>query len=253
MQGSRWSISNVKVRAFKSVGKAHLQVELGSGLTCIVGPNGTGKSNFLDAVCFACGYSAAVLGVQRLADLQCTDVQEACLLATHLQQLCSSTESSLEEQDVRPQPVPISPKMTSGLVGLQVCEVSVDIINSIDGHTHTIRCELVPDSGRVYRLDGKLRSGKEVKVSHAQPSHDYHDKLPHNLPTLKQTVGCLMAALQTFLKDRGIDLDQSCCLIRQAHVTRLADNNSKSCYPFCCCPIVHCHAAELHLSSSICI
>ncbi|DBB18122.1 TPA: hypothetical protein ACH3X3_003098 [Trebouxia sp. C0006] len=150
MQGSRWSISNVKVRAFKSVGKTHLQVELGSGLTCIVGPNGTGKSNFLDAVCFACGCSAAVLGVQRLADLQCTDVQE-------------------------------------------VCEVSVDIINSIDGHTHTIRCELVPDSGRVYRLDGKLRSGKEVKA---------------------------------FLKDRGIDLDQSCCLIRQAHVTRLADNNN---------------------------
>ncbi|KAA6426936.1 MAG: hypothetical protein FRX49_03260 [Trebouxia sp. A1-2] len=79
--------------------------------------------------------------------------------------------------------------MTSGLV----CGVSLDIINSIDGRIHTIRCELVPDSGRLYRLDGKLRSGKEVKV---------------------------------FLKDRGIDLDQSCCLIRQAHVTKLADNNT---------------------------
>ncbi|KAL0034643.1 hypothetical protein WJX77_000708 [Trebouxia sp. C0004] len=150
MQGSRWSISNVKVRAFKSVGKTHLEVDLSSGLTCIIGPNGSGKSNFLDAVCFACGCSAAALGVQRLADLQCTDAQE-------------------------------------------VCEVSFNTINNTDGRTHTIRCELVPDSGRVYRLDGKLRSVKEVK---------------------------------TFLKDRGINLDQSCCLIRQAHVTRLADNNN---------------------------
>ncbi len=187
MQGSRWSISNVKVRAFKSVEKTHLQVDLGSGLTCIVGPNGSGKSNFLDAVCFACGCSAAVLGVQRLADLQCTDVQEVYMIATHLQQLCSSTEISLEEKDVRPSLytcVPISPIMTSGLIGSQVCEVSVEIINSIDGRTHTIRCELVPDSGRVYRLDGKLRSAKEVKVSHAQPSHDYCDQLLYKLPTL---------------------------------------------------------------------
>jgi hypothetical protein len=83
-----------------------------------------------------------------------------------------------------PARVPISPKMTSGLVGLQVCEVSVDIINSIDGRMHTIRCEMVPDSGRVYRLDGRLRSGKEVKVSHAQPSHDYRDQLLCKLPTL---------------------------------------------------------------------
>ena len=33
---------------------------------------------------------------------------------------------------------------------------------------------------------------------------------------------------QAFLKERAIDLDQSCCLIRQAHVTQLADNNSTS-------------------------
>ena len=58
------------------------------------------------------------------------------------------------------------------------------MINSIDGRTHTVRCELVPDSGRVYRLGGKLRSGKEVKVSHAQPSHVYRDQLLYKLPTL---------------------------------------------------------------------
>ncbi|DBA87444.1 TPA: hypothetical protein ACH3X1_004485 [Trebouxia sp. C0004] len=137
MQGSRWSISNVKVRAFKSVGKTHLEVDLSSGLTCIIGPNGSGKSNFLDAVCFACGCSAAALGVQRLADLQCTDAQE-------------------------------------------VCEVSFNTINNTDGRTHTIRCELVPDSGRVYRLDGKLRSVKEVKiVLHNVPKYECPD--PHSL------------------------------------------------------------------------
>ena len=242
MQGSRWSISSVRVRAFKSVEKTHLHVDLGSGLTCVVGPNGSGKSNFLDAVCFACGCSTAVLGVQRLADLQCTDVQEVYLIAKHLQQPCSMTESSSEEARMLDMWVPISPTMTSGLIGSQVCEVSVEMINSIDGRTHTIRCELVPDSGRVYRLDGKLRSGKEVKVSHAQPSHDYHDKLLYKLPPVTHN-WLPSAALQAFLKDRGIDLDQSCCLIRQAHVTRLADNNSKSSSPFCFCPIVHCHAA----------
>lgn len=74
--------------------------------------------------------------------------------------------------------------MTSGLVGSQVCGVSLDIINSIDGRIHTIRCELVPDSGRLYRLDGKLRSGKEVKVRHAHPAHDYRDQLLVKLSTL---------------------------------------------------------------------
>lgn len=81
VRGARWCISRVRVRAFKSVGKTHLQVDFSGGLTCIVGPNGSGKSNLLDAVCFACGCSPAVLGVQRLADLQCTDVQEVRMVA----------------------------------------------------------------------------------------------------------------------------------------------------------------------------
>lgn len=72
----RWFISGVETKAFKSVGSRLLKFPLTLGLTCIVGPNGSGKSNLLDAVCFACGCSPAVMGVQRLADLQCTDVQE---------------------------------------------------------------------------------------------------------------------------------------------------------------------------------
>ena len=50
------------------------------------------------------------------------------------------------------------------LANLQVCEVSVAITNSMDGRTHIIKCELAKDSGRGYRLDGKLKSGKEIKA-----------------------------------------------------------------------------------------
>ena len=74
--GARWYISGVEAKCFKSVGSCLLKLPFKLGLTCIVGPNGSGKSNLLDAVCFACGCSPSLMGVQRLADLQCTDVQE---------------------------------------------------------------------------------------------------------------------------------------------------------------------------------
>ena len=78
-----WSISKVRMVAFKSVGKTEVEVSFSKGLSCIVGPNGSGKSNLLDAICFVCGCSPATLGVQRLSDLQCTDVQEVRLSPTH--------------------------------------------------------------------------------------------------------------------------------------------------------------------------
>lgn len=86
MRGSRWFISSVEARAFKSVGSCRLTVPFNPGLTCIVGANGSGKSNLLDAVCFACGSSPSLVGVRRLADLQCTDLQEVhntTVLAEH--------------------------------------------------------------------------------------------------------------------------------------------------------------------------
>lgn len=81
MAGSRWFLSGVEARAFKSVGSYRLKVSFKTGLTCIVGPNGSGKSNLLEAICFACGSSPSLIGVKRLADLQCTDVQEVCNLS----------------------------------------------------------------------------------------------------------------------------------------------------------------------------
>lgn len=43
--------------------------------------------------------------------------------------------------------------------------MAVSITNSIDGRTHIIKCELAKDSGRIYRLDGKLKTGKDIKAS----------------------------------------------------------------------------------------
>lgn len=89
MLGSRWFISSVEAKAFKSVGSCRLKVSFQLGLTCVVGPNGSGKSNLLDAVCFACGSSPSLVGVRRLADLQCTDVQEVIRHSLRNQQTCT--------------------------------------------------------------------------------------------------------------------------------------------------------------------
>lgn len=46
----------------------------------------------------------------------------------------------------------------------QVCEASVAVTHSMDGRTHIIKCELAKDLGRGYRLDGRLKTGKEIKA-----------------------------------------------------------------------------------------
>lgn len=76
-----WTVTKLHVRGFKSIGKQQVTAVFPRGLCCIVGPNGSGKSNLLDAICFVCGCSIATLGVQRLSELQCTDVQEVRLNA----------------------------------------------------------------------------------------------------------------------------------------------------------------------------
>ena len=45
------------------------------------------------------------------------------------------------------------------------------ITNSVDGRTHIIKCDLAKDAGRIYRLDGKLKTGKDVKASAAYSLH----------------------------------------------------------------------------------
>lgn len=42
--------------------------------------------------------------------------------------------------------------------------MAVSVTNSIDRRTYVIKCELAKDAGRIYRLDGKLKTGKDIKV-----------------------------------------------------------------------------------------
>ena len=74
-----WYVSRLRLKAFKSVGAAWLEVDVSRGLVGLVGPNGSGKSTFLDAICFAFACPPSLLGIQRLSELQSTDTQEVWL------------------------------------------------------------------------------------------------------------------------------------------------------------------------------
>ncbi|MGQ9787994.1 MAG: chromosome segregation SMC family protein [Candidatus Hadarchaeaceae archaeon] len=63
-------ISKIEMRGFKSFGNTKVTVPLSRGLTVIVGPNGTGKSNIIDALCFVLGWmSAKTMRAERFSDL----------------------------------------------------------------------------------------------------------------------------------------------------------------------------------------
>ncbi|KAK9843744.1 hypothetical protein WJX81_004731 [Elliptochloris bilobata] len=140
-------LSELRVKAFKSVGAEWLEVSLDRGLACLVGKNGSGKSSLLDAICFATACASSVLGVQRLADLQNSDCDAVCEA-----QLAISQGSSVT----------------------------------------WISASLTPDGTRAHKIGGKLKTGKDVKE---------------------------------FLRDKNINLDSVCSVIKQAQVTALADTN----------------------------
>lgn len=152
-----WSVTKIHVKGFKSIGKQRVTASFPRGLCCIVGPNGSGKSNLLDAICFACGCSAATLGVQRLSALQCTDVQEVRSLRLlhnmHTECLVNVSWAGF---------------LTHPHIEHQVCEVSAEVSNSSDGRTYTVLCSMTASSGRTYKLNGKLKTGTEIKV-HMKP------------------------------------------------------------------------------------
>ncbi|MBC7218699.1 MAG: AAA family ATPase [Hadesarchaea archaeon] len=63
-------INKIELRGFKSFGNAKVTVPLSRGLTAIVGPNGMGKSNIIDALCFVLGWmSAKTMRAERFSDL----------------------------------------------------------------------------------------------------------------------------------------------------------------------------------------
>lgn len=67
----------------------------------------------------------------------------------------------------------------------------------MDGDNHGSECVsavITPNNTRQYKVNGKLKTGKEVREH---------------------------------LRRRGLCLEHTCCIIKQAEVTRLADLNSK--------------------------
>ena len=67
MKTNSWSLSHVEIENFKAIGDASLKVE--PGFTVITGPNGCGKSCFLESIGFGLGASSAELRVSTLAEL----------------------------------------------------------------------------------------------------------------------------------------------------------------------------------------
>jgi chromosome segregation protein len=63
-------IRKITMSGFKSFGDRTVSVKLAKGFTCIVGPNGNGKSNVIDALCFALGrLSKKTMRAKSLTDL----------------------------------------------------------------------------------------------------------------------------------------------------------------------------------------
>ncbi len=63
-------IKRVTMSGFKSFGNRTVSVSLAKGFTCIIGPNGNGKSNVIDALCFALGrMSKKTMRAKSLTDL----------------------------------------------------------------------------------------------------------------------------------------------------------------------------------------
>ena len=63
-------INKIEMRGFKSFGNTKITIPLSKGLTAIIGPNGMGKSNIVDALCFVLGWmSAKTMRAERFSDL----------------------------------------------------------------------------------------------------------------------------------------------------------------------------------------
>jgi len=63
-------ITKIEMRGFKSFGNTKVTIPLSKGLTAIIGPNGNGKSNIVDALCFVLGeMSAKSMRAERFSDL----------------------------------------------------------------------------------------------------------------------------------------------------------------------------------------
>jgi hypothetical protein len=100
--------------------------------------------------------------------------------------------------------------------------------------THVLEACLTPEGGRSYKIDGKLKTGTQVKVG-CVPARIARNKprvcarLCSSCYYMLPAVSCcavLCCVVQDFLKARGIVID-STTVIQQAAVTGLSDSNSE--------------------------
>ncbi|KAG2375372.1 hypothetical protein C9374_009995 [Naegleria lovaniensis] len=97
-------LHKVYMSGFKSYSQsAPKLVEFIQGVNCLVGPNGKGKSNIVDAICFALGFDIKQLRVSKLDDLLTTRGEEKEPYA-HVQLIFSrcSSETVSEEGNFQP-------------------------------------------------------------------------------------------------------------------------------------------------------
>ena len=76
----------IEIENFKSFG-SHIQIPLSPGFTLVHGPNGTGKSNLLDAICCAFGCEPRLLRVssyQELLNTQGLKTSQSAFVALHV-------------------------------------------------------------------------------------------------------------------------------------------------------------------------
>ena len=177
---SAWQLSSVALQNFKSF-KEKTQFPVPSGqLIGIVGPNGCGKSNLLEAMCFATGCPVADMRAKLLKDLQCTDAPtQVVVLCWVLSQCVTSAISGKIHYQWRPY-IGSAPYVAHDLtsptntpkhnLALQVC--CVQLTFSKGKQNQLLETTLTPEGTRLYRINGKLQTGKQVKVSNPSLSQD---------------------------------------------------------------------------------
>lgn len=79
-----FKLQRLEIKGFKSFAD-HTEINFGNGVTAIVGPNGCGKSNILEAICW-------VLGEQRLKTLRSSETKDLIFQGTSLRPASSMAE-----------------------------------------------------------------------------------------------------------------------------------------------------------------
>ena len=183
-------IASVRVKAFKSVGDAWLEVAFARGLNAIVGEARGARAGWLAPLRRTGGPQG------RSAACSAGPPREGRCLLLAGSNGCgkSSLLDAIQFAFAAPARALGVPQLSDlrNSTSQEPAEVQVQL-RSPGGGSHRVSAALAPDGSRVFRVEGRIRSGKEVRE---------------------------------FLRALGVCLDGSSAVIRQAQVTSLADDNS---------------------------